>query len=77
MTDEIRPTRIPVPHRIRHVSREDREDNEEPFRKKLVEALKDDGDDSRSPERKDHGAEEREPEPDEETPLGHNIDLRT
>ncbi len=78
MADEIRPVRIPVPRRVREVSREDREENEERFRKKLAEALEDEdkaaGDEGDARGRK---PDEAGPEPDDDTPLGHNIDLRT
>lgn len=78
MADEIRPARIHVPRRVRQVAREDREDNEEQFRKKLAEAL-DEGDEGPEGERdRRKGSENKaEAEPDDDTPLGHNIDLRT
>jgi len=37
MTEEIRPVNIPRPRRVKALSREDREENEERFQKKLAE----------------------------------------
>lgn len=37
MADEIRPTSIPPARRVRPMAREDREENEERFQKKLAE----------------------------------------
>jgi len=83
MGDEIRPPSISVPRRVREVTREDREENEERFRKKLSELTQDteadQGRAKRVPAPVDRPAEDATPADADEaqSPLGRNIDLRT
>jgi hypothetical protein len=84
MTEDIRPSRISLPRRVRRVSPEDREENEERFRKKLAELAggEESSDSSREP------GQEPVPEPEaadtqradgdeEQSSIGRNLDLRT
>ncbi|KPK66190.1 MAG: hypothetical protein AMK73_00870 [Planctomycetes bacterium SM23_32] len=81
MAEEIRPARIVLPRRVRQVSREDREENEERFRKKLAE-LTDEQERTRDEHRDAHeraeaGDEPPEHERDGDPKRGRNLDLRT
>jgi len=77
MTDEIRPANIHRPRRVRPASRDDREENEERFRKKLAELV---GVEERQPDSRSSG------EPDtgrDEVParapsdVGRHLDVQT
>ena len=79
MADEIRPARIFMPRRVGQVSRDNREENDERFRKVLAEAgseekpapRREDPRDASPPEQPPAGTD---PEPPE---VGRHLDLRT
>jgi hypothetical protein len=80
MTEEIRLPDITIPRRIRRVSPEDREENEERFRKKLAEltAEEEDGEGHRrSPPQSGAAGAEVVDEDEEQSGVGRNLDLRT
>ncbi|MHC4481834.1 MAG: hypothetical protein ACYS1C_12830 [Planctomycetota bacterium] len=84
MADEIRPSRIFMPRRVKRTSREDREENEERFRKKLAELSAEDQPEDRSgnapavPQPQGQADHDAEPEAPAGGPgVGRNLDLRT
>jgi hypothetical protein len=84
MTEDLRPSRISLPRRVRRVSPEDREENEERFRKKLAELAgeEESGRSSRQPRQQPVPGSETEDtqrvdEDDEHPSIGRNLDLRT
>lgn len=84
MAEEIRPARVYVPRRVRRLSREDREENEEQFRKRLAELSAEEETESRRGNRPPEATPPDEPQQsgpadrdDEDEALGRNLDLRT
>jgi hypothetical protein len=79
MADEIRPVRISMPRRVGQVSRENREENDERFRKVLAEAGGEEKPAPRREDRRDASPPEQPPAgTDQEPPeVGRHLDLRT
>jgi hypothetical protein len=85
MNDEIRASRISVPRQVRKVTPEDREENDERFRKALAGMTQSEEGEGRAdrkpqpapqPPRAD-SPEAGAPPDDDQSKLGRNLDLRT
>ena len=81
MNEELRTPRVSVPRQVTQVTPEDREENDEPFRKKLAELTRDEDGGEEGKGRPATAAPHLEAAPaddeDEAPKLGRNLDLRT
>ncbi len=84
MTEEIRPSSIFRPRRVRPLPRDGRKENDKPFRKKLADLAKEDQAEPRasahrSPPEPEQEAQEADTDEnsDDDPGIGRNLDIRT